>query len=126
MSLTQYLEQHRQRHIDEWIDFVRIPSISAKSEHRDDTRRAAEWLVERMLAAGLETAELHPTVGHPIVIGEWRAAPGAPTLLVYGHYDVQPPEPLDEWTSPPFEPRSATAVSTAAARRTTRARSTCT
>jgi acetylornithine deacetylase/succinyl-diaminopimelate desuccinylase-like protein len=104
MSLTQYLEQHRQRHIDEWIDFVRIPSISAKSEHRDDTRRAAEWLVERMLAAGLETAELHPTVGHPIVIGEWRAAPGAPTLLVYGHYDVQPPEPLDEWTSPPFEP----------------------
>jgi acetylornithine deacetylase/succinyl-diaminopimelate desuccinylase-like protein len=104
MSLSEYLEQNRQRHLDEWIEFVRIPSISAKSEHRPDMQRAAEWLVERMLEAGLEVAEALPTEGHPIVIGEWRAAPGAPTLLVYGHYDVQPPEPLDEWTSPPFEP----------------------
>jgi acetylornithine deacetylase/succinyl-diaminopimelate desuccinylase-like protein len=104
MSLSEYLDEHRQRHIDEWIDFVRIPSISAKSEHRDDMHRAAEWLVVRMLEAGLEAAELIPTAGHPVVVGEWRGAPGAPTLLVYGHYDVQPPEPLDEWLSPPFEP----------------------
>jgi acetylornithine deacetylase/succinyl-diaminopimelate desuccinylase-like protein len=104
MSLTDYLEQNRQRHIDEWIDLVRIPSISAKSEHRPDMQRAAEWLMERMREAGLQTAEIVPTAGHPIVLGEWRGAPGAPTLLVYGHYDVQPPEPLDEWTSPPFEP----------------------
>jgi len=104
MSLTAYLDENRPRHIDEWIDLVRIPSVSAKSEHRPDMMRAAEWLVERMLEAGLETAEIIPTVGHPVVIGEWRGAPGAPTILVYGHYDVQPPEPLDEWVSPPFEP----------------------
>jgi acetylornithine deacetylase/succinyl-diaminopimelate desuccinylase-like protein len=104
MSLTSYLDQQRQRHLDEWIDFVRIPSISAKSEHRPDMQRAAEWLAERMLEAGLQTAEVIPTQGHPVVVGEWRGAPGAPTLLVYGHYDVQPPEPLEEWVSPPFEP----------------------
>ncbi len=104
MSLHEYLDQHRERHIEEWMDFVRIPSISAKSEHRGDIRRAADWLMERMLEAGLDTAEVVPTEGHPIVIGEWRGAPDAPTLLVYGHYDVQPPEPLDEWISPPFEP----------------------
>ncbi|MGI9181444.1 MAG: dipeptidase [Longimicrobiaceae bacterium] len=104
MRLNDYLEQNRQRHLDELVEFLRIPSVSAKSEHRGDMHRAANWLVERMLEAGLEIAELIPTAGHPIVIGEWRGAPGAPTLLVYGHYDVQPPEPLDEWESPPFEP----------------------
>ncbi|CAN5834209.1 dipeptidase [soil metagenome] len=104
MRLNDYLEQNRQRHLDELVEFLRIPSVSAKSEHRGDMHRAADWLVERMLEAGLEIAELIPTAGHPIVIGEWRGAPGAPTLLVYGHYDVQPPEPLDEWESPPFEP----------------------
>lgn len=105
MSPTEYLQTHRERHLRELFDFLRIPSVSAKSEHREDTRRAADWLVERMLEAGLQTAEAIPTGGHPIVIGEWRGAPeGAPTLLVYGHYDVQPPEPLDEWLSPPFEP----------------------
>ncbi|HEX2094885.1 MAG TPA: dipeptidase [Longimicrobiaceae bacterium] len=105
MSVTEYLQQHRERHLRELFDWLRIPSISAKTEHRDDTRRAAEWLAERMLEAGLQTAEVIPTAGHPIVIGEWRGAPeGAPTLLVYGHYDVQPAEPLDEWHSPPFQP----------------------
>jgi acetylornithine deacetylase/succinyl-diaminopimelate desuccinylase-like protein len=105
MAVTDYLRTHRERHLAELFDWLRIASISAKSEHRDDTRRAAEWLVERMLEAGLQTAEAIPTAGHPIVIGEWRGAPeGAPTLLVYGHYDVQPAEPLDEWHSPAFEP----------------------
>jgi acetylornithine deacetylase/succinyl-diaminopimelate desuccinylase-like protein len=104
MNVPDYLEQNRGRHLDELVDFLRIPSVSAKTEHRSDMRRAADWLVERMLEAGLQTAEVLPTGGHPVVLGEWRGAPGAPTLLIYGHYDVQPPEPLDEWTSPPFEP----------------------
>ena len=104
MTTTEYLEDNRDRHIEELKDFLRIPSVSAKSEHAGDMRRAAEWLVDRMLEAGLETAEVLPTAGHPVVLGEWRGAPGAPTLLVYGHYDVQPPEPLDEWDTPPFEP----------------------
>ena len=104
MSPSEYLQQNEQRNLDELKEFLRIPSVSAKSEHRDDTRRAAEWLAERMREAGLETVDVVPTEGHPVVIGEWRGAPGAPTLLVYGHYDVQPPEPLDEWVTPPFEP----------------------
>ncbi len=104
MALDEYLAKNRERLLDELLEFVRIPSVSAKSEHKQDTRRAAEWLVERMLEAGLDTAELVPTDGHPVVVGRWNGAPGAQTLLVYGHYDVQPPEPLDEWSSPPFEP----------------------
>ena len=103
-DVSEYLRTHAPRHRAELDDFLRIPSVSAKSEHRDDMRQAAEWLVDRMLEAGLQTAELLPTGGHPVVLGEWRGAEGAPTYLVYGHYDVQPPEPLDEWLSPPFEP----------------------
>jgi acetylornithine deacetylase/succinyl-diaminopimelate desuccinylase-like protein len=87
----------------ELYDFLRIPSVSTKSEHDADTRATAEWLAARLGEAGL-TPEVIETPGHPIVLGEWRGAPGAPTVLIYGHYDVQPPEPLDEWSSPPFEP----------------------
>ena len=104
MTPTEYLEQHRERSVEELFEFLRIPSVSAKSEHRADTRRAAEWLADRMRDAGLHSAEVVATEGHPIVLGEWRGAPDQPTVLVYGHYDVQPPEPLDEWTSSPFEP----------------------
>ena len=126
-EMKAYLRENRERHLEELKDFLRIPSVSAKSEHRGDMRRAADWLVERMLEAGLETAEVLPTAGHPVVLGEWRGAPGAPTLLVYGHYDVQPPEPLDEWSSPPFEPDGARRErSSPAARWTTRGSSTCT
>ncbi|HEX6926531.1 MAG TPA: dipeptidase [Longimicrobiaceae bacterium] len=103
-DIAAYLAVHRSRHRSELADFLRIPSISAKSEHREDMERAATWLVDRMLEAGLQKAETMPTGGHPAVVGEWRGAPDAPTLLIYGHYDVQPPEPLDEWVSPPFEP----------------------
>jgi acetylornithine deacetylase/succinyl-diaminopimelate desuccinylase-like protein len=103
-DLDRYLEGHGERHLGELEEFLRIPSVSAKREHREDTTRAAEWLAERMREAGLERAEVIPTAGHPVVIGEWRGLPGAPTLLVYGHYDVQPAEPLDEWISAPFEP----------------------
>ena len=103
-NVHEYIDQNMARFREELDAFLRIPSISAKSEHRDDMRAAAEWLAERMGEAGLEVS-LEPTEGFPIVLGEYRGAgPDAPTVLVYGHYDVQPPEPLDEWTSPPFEP----------------------
>ena len=89
---------------DELFDFLRIPSVSARSEHNPDTARAAGWLAESLHKIGMD-ASIHPTKGHPIVVGEWRKAkPGAQTVLVYGHYDVQPVEPLELWDSPPFEP----------------------
>ncbi|RMH18652.1 MAG: dipeptidase [Gemmatimonadetes bacterium] len=98
------IDRDLDRYREELFDFLRIPSISAQSEHDADTRRAAEWLVERMREAGLE-AEVCETPRHPVVYGEWLGAgPDAPTVLVYGHYDVQPVEPLDEWESDPFEP----------------------
>jgi acetylornithine deacetylase/succinyl-diaminopimelate desuccinylase-like protein len=100
-----YIEANRQRFLDELFDFLRIPSVSARSEHRADVRRAAEWLGDRMREIGLEVS-IHDTPGHPIVLGEWRGAgEAAPTLLIYGHYDVQPAEPLELWTSPAFEPQ---------------------
>jgi acetylornithine deacetylase/succinyl-diaminopimelate desuccinylase-like protein len=105
MSAIEHLREHSEEALEELKEWLRIPSVSAKREHREDTRRAAEWLAERMRRAGLDRVEAIPTAGHPIVMGEWRGAPdGAPTLLVYGHYDVQPAEPLDEWLSGPFEP----------------------
>ncbi len=85
-------------------ELLRIPSISADRHYKPDVERAAHWLLARFEAMGLE-AELHPTPGHPIVVAKWhRAGPSAPTVLVYGHYDVQPPDPLDQWITPPFEP----------------------
>ena len=103
-ALERYFSEHRTRFTEELFDFLRIPSVSARSEHNGDTARAAGWLAEAMRASGLD-AEILSTPGHPIVLGEWRkAGPDAPTVLIYGHYDVQPPEPLELWTTPPFEP----------------------
>jgi acetylornithine deacetylase/succinyl-diaminopimelate desuccinylase-like protein len=103
-DLRASLDASLDRFRDELFEFLRIPSVSARSEHDPDTRRACGWVVERLRAAGLD-AEMLETGGHPVALGEWRGAgPDAPTLLVYGHYDVQPVEPLDLWTSPPFEP----------------------
>jgi len=88
----------------ELFDLLRIPSVSARSEHNADTARAAQWVADNMSNAGLR-ATVHSTAGHPIVVGEWRGAGAdAPTVLIYGHYDVQPAEPLELWHSPPFEP----------------------
>ena len=103
-DLDAFFTSNRDRIERELFDFLRIPSVSARSEHNADTARAAQWLATACGAAGL-TAEVMPTGGHPVVLGEWRGA-GAdrPTVLVYGHYDVQPAEPLDLWTSPAFEP----------------------
>src|SRR5688572_25241902 len=98
-DLNQFLETNDVRIRDELFEFLRIPSVSAKSEHNADVVKAAEWLRSALQKAGLD-ATIHPTAGHPVVIGEWRGAPGAQTVLVYGHYDVQPAEPLDLWMSP--------------------------
>ncbi|MBR9988930.1 MAG: dipeptidase [Gemmatimonadetes bacterium] len=103
-AVSGYIDANLDRFREELFEFLRIPSVSARSEHNDDTREAAEWLMQKMKHAGLETT-LHETAGHPILVGEWRGAGSdAPTVLIYGHYDVQPPEPLDLWTSPAFEP----------------------
>lgn len=103
-AVHDYIDKNRQRFQDELFDFLRIPSISSSTEAKGDTRRAAEWLADKMKSAGLEVS-VHETPGHPIVLGEWRkAGAGAPTVLIYGHYDVQPPEPLELWTTPAFEP----------------------
>jgi len=103
-ELDRFLADNEARIHDELFEFLRIPSVSARSEHRQDTLRAAEWLAARMRDVGL-TTEVVPTDGHPIVVGEWRkAGEAAPTVLIYGHYDVQPAEPLELWESPPFEP----------------------
>ena len=103
-DLERWLADHDARGMADLDAFLRIPSVSARSEHNGDTARAADWLRNALARIGF-SATIMPTPGHPIVLGEWRKAPpGAPTILIYGHYDVQPPEPLELWTSPPFEP----------------------
>ena len=103
-DLDAYLTANDERIRRELFELLAIPSVSARSEHDADTRRAAEWIADSLRGAGL-VATVHETKGQPVVVGEYRDAPaGAPTVLVYGHYDVQPPEPLDLWTTPPFAP----------------------
>ena len=104
MGLIDYIESKREEHLNELKEFLRIPSVSTKSEHRPDIERAARWVAEKLRAAGLDKIEIVPTKMHPLVYGESLHAPGKPTILFYGHYDVQPAEPLDLWTTPPFEP----------------------
>src|SRR6202165_3603345 len=101
-DLEKFLSDNDARIHKELFEFLRIPSVSAKSDHNADTKRAAEWVKASLDKIGV-AGKIYPTAGHPVVIGEWRNAPGAPTVLIYGHYDVQPAEPLDLWTSPPFE-----------------------
>ena len=103
-DLDRFFTENETRIRDELFELLRIPSISARSEHNADTARTAEWIAQNIRTAGLQ-AQVHQTKGHPIIVGEWRGAGGgAPTVLAYGHYDVQPVEPLELWTSPPFEP----------------------
>ena len=99
-----YLENHKSRFLNEMLDFVRIPSISALSEHAGDIQRAAEWVADRMNAADIEDVRILTTDGPPVVYGEWLHAPGKPTILIYGHFDTQPVDPVDLWSHPPFEP----------------------
>ena len=100
----QYLDAHQARFTDELLDFLRIPSVSALPAHAADVQRAAEWVAARVTAAGLEHAQILPTGGHPVVYADWLHAPGKPTVLIYGHFDVQPVDPVALWTHPPFEP----------------------
>lgn len=99
-----YQTQHSERFLNELLELLRIPSVSAKSEHKNDMIACAEAVKARLLEAGVDKAEIHPTSGHPIVYAEKISNPSWPTVLVYGHYDVQPADPLELWHSGPFEP----------------------
>jgi len=99
-----YLEENKGRFLEELIEFLRIPSISSLPEHTDDVMRAAEWVASRLKAVGLENIAVMPTGGHPVVYGDWLHAADKPTVMIYGHFDIQPADPLEEWTNPPFEP----------------------
>lgn len=99
-----YQAQHKDRFLNELLELLRIPSVSADSRHNEDTKRCAEAVKQRLVEAGADNVEVCPTAGHPIVYGEKIIDAKLPTVLVYGHYDVQPPDPLDLWDSPPFEP----------------------
>jgi acetylornithine deacetylase/succinyl-diaminopimelate desuccinylase-like protein len=104
MNLVEHIESRRDSHLTELCEFLRIPSVSAKSEHKRDVEKAANWVAGKLSTAGFKTVQVVPTPLHPLVYAESLEAPGKPTVLFYGHYDVQPAEPLDLWTSPAFEP----------------------
>src|SRR5450432_702103 len=99
-----FVQENQPRLLNELKDFVRIPSISTLPEHRPDIDRAALFVADGLRKVGMENVELIPTDNHPLVYADWMHAPGKPTVLCYGHYDVQPADPLELWTSPPFEP----------------------
>lgn len=104
-SALDYARQHRDGALEDLTEFLRIPSISTLPEHKPDLVKAANWVADKLRGLGLKAVEVLPTAGHPVVYGEWlEAMESAPTVLVYGHYDVQPVDPLDLWKSPPFEP----------------------
>jgi len=102
-QVVDFINVNRDRYIDELKQYLAIPSISALPEHAGDVRRAAEWTADSCRTAGLENVKLIETPGNPVVYGDWLNAPGKPTILFYGHYDVQPVDPVNLWTSPPFE-----------------------
>lgn len=105
VSLEQYLETNQERYLQELIDLLRIPSVSTDPAHTGDVARCAQAVADRLVQAGLENVKIHPTARHPIIYADWlHAGADAPTVLVYGHYDVQPPDPLHLWRSGPFEP----------------------
>jgi len=99
-----YLDEQQNRFTEELLDFLKIPSISSLAENLPDVERAGQWVADRLKGAGLENVEVMPTGGHPVVYGDWLNAPGKPTLLIYGHFDTQPVDPLELWDSPPFSP----------------------
>ena len=104
MKEQTYFEQNREKHLAELNEWLSIPSISAISEHKEDINRAAQWAADALTRAGMENVEVIQTAGHPIVYADHLHAPGKPTALIYGHYDVQPVDPLNLWETPPFEP----------------------
>ena len=99
-----YLEANTPRYLEELMEFLRIPSVSSLPEHTADVQRAAEWVSERLEMAGIENVQILPTEGHPAVYGQWLHAPNKPTIMIYGHFDTQPVDPIELWTHPPFDP----------------------
>src|SRR6188508_3850615 len=102
-SVIDFINTHRDRYVEELKTYLAIPSISALPQHAADVKRCAEWTADEMRRIGLQNVKLIETPGFPVVYGDWLNAPGAPTILFYGHYDVQPVDPVDLWESPPFE-----------------------
>lgn len=102
-QLIQYSEQNKDRYLAELKKLIAIPSVSTNPENKPDMQSCARWIVDHLKSIGMQKTEIYPTAGHPIVYAEWMSAPGKPTMLLYGHYDVQPVDPLNLWTSPPFE-----------------------
>jgi len=105
MTWETYLAEQQPRYQDELLQFLSIPSISALPEHASAVQQAAHWVADRLTTAGMENVRILPTSGHPVVYGEWLHTPGKPTVMIYGHFDTQPADPLNLWTSPPFEPQ---------------------
>src|SRR6266568_7392792 len=101
--VLKHIDSHQSQSVDGLKDFLRIPSVSTKPEHAQDLQRCAQWLAGRLREAKLDV-KVEPTKGHPIVLAKNEHKTGRKTVLLYGHYDVQPPEPLEQWVSPPFEP----------------------
>lgn len=104
MTWETYLAEQQPRYQEELLHFLRIPSVSALPEQARAVQDAARWVADRLTTAGLEQVHILPTEGHPVVYGEWLHAPGKPTVLIYGHFDTQPVDPVELWTNPPFEP----------------------
>ena len=100
----EYATERKAEILNELIAFARIPSVSTDPAYLQGITAGSEWVAERMRRAGLENVQINPTSGHPVVTCDWLHAEGAPTILIYGHYDVQPPDPLEKWKSPPFQP----------------------
>lgn len=105
MSVHQYLTTNRERFLSELFEFVRIPSVSTDPTYEEHIRKAVEWVAACFKAAGPFEVQILQTERHPVIYANWQGHPGVPTILIYGHYDVQPPDPLDKWLSPPFEPQ---------------------
>ncbi len=102
-EVLNHVESHKDHYLSQLKEFLAIPSVSSQSTHNADTRRCAEWVANEMRTIGMQNVQIFETPGHPIVYSEWLGAPGKPTVLFYGHYDVQPVDPVNLWTSPPFE-----------------------
>src|SRR5207248_10707478 len=103
-SAVEFARSNQQRFLSELKDLLRIPSVSTLEQHKPDIQKAANYVASELRRIGMENVEVIPTKGHPLICAEWLHAAGKPTVLCYAHYDVQPPDPLDEWHSPPFEP----------------------
>src|SRR5215203_267879 len=102
-DVVDFINVNRDRYVEELKQYLAIPSVSALPQHAGDVLRAAEWTADALRKAGVDNARLMETPGNPVVYGEWLNAPGKPTILFYGHYDVQPVDPVNLWTTPPFE-----------------------